>query len=263
MELCKCSCDQGTKGGNDYIHGHNQRGKVSYTSNGRWAVNYDCCSECGTTEIAHNSHGLCKRCYRRKLYLLKKEKEGRWSKLYVKCVGCGKIDRPHKAKGLCDRCYSNETNRNHDKKRWNFGAWSWYYDECKKCGTTNVEHAANSLCKSCYDQEKRNVGSCIPCPVYAVMVNKLNQHLTMKAKKCEKHYEYQKEMFSKYFESDLNLKDISDELGGMDRHTITIQFVRFFGKEKTKIRNEKVRCCNISEKAVINNNYKNRFGTVV
>lgn len=263
MKLCKCGCGQEVKAGNVYVHGHNQRGRVSYTSGNRWAVNYDSCVGCGTTEIPHNCQGLCRKCYRRKLYIAKKEKECRWSKVYTKCIACGKTDRPHKAKGLCDRCYSNETARNSGKKKRNFGAWSWYYDECKKCGTIGVEHAANGLCKSCYDQEKRVLSGCVPCPVCNVMVNKLNQHLTMRSKKCDKHYEYQKEMFSKYFESDLNLNDITNELDGMDRHAITRQFVRFFGKEETKVRNEKVRRCNISEKAVINFNCKNRFGTVV
>lgn len=128
-------------------------------------------------------------------------------------------------------------------------------DRCKQCGTTEVRHVKDGLCYNCYEQSKRELSGCVPCPVCNVMVRSLNQHLTMKSKKCDKHYEYQKEMFSKYFESDLNLNGISNELDGMDRHAITRQFVRFFGKEETKVRNEKVRRCNISEKAVINHNY--------
>jgi len=31
----------------------------------RWARDYDSCTKCGTTTIAHLSHGLCKPCYRR------------------------------------------------------------------------------------------------------------------------------------------------------------------------------------------------------
>lgn len=33
----------------------------------RWARNYNCCIECGTTKRKHNSHGLCVNCYARKL----------------------------------------------------------------------------------------------------------------------------------------------------------------------------------------------------
>jgi hypothetical protein len=263
-KLCKCGCGQEVKGGNDYIHGHNQRGKVSYTSGDRWAVNYDACVECGTVDLPHAGRGLCRKCYKKYLYNNKKNNIGRWAQRYSKCVGCGKVDRPHKAKGLCDRCYGNEINRINGIKKRNFGAWSWYYDRCKQCGTTAVDHASNGLCKGCYDQSKRDLSNCVECPVCGAMVTKLNQHLTLKSKKCKEHYNYQHDLYKKYFESDLNLDDIAGEIGGgTERHSVSDQFTRFFGKEKTKERNENVRRCNISEKAVINHNSNNRFGTVV
>jgi len=29
----------------------------------RWARNYECCQICGTTEIKHQGHGLCRKCH--------------------------------------------------------------------------------------------------------------------------------------------------------------------------------------------------------
>jgi len=262
-KLCKCGCGQEVKEGNYYIHGHNRQGKASYTSGSRWAVDYDACVECGTVDLPHAGRGLCKKCYKRSLYIAKKEKEGRWSRLYTECISCGTTDFPHRAKGLCRSCYDKLRNVEKGKKVRNFGGWSWYYDKCKKCGTTEIKHVKDGLCYDCYEQSKRDLSECVSCPICGVMVNNLNQHLTMKSKRCKEHYNYQKSLFEKYFNSDLNLEDISTELGGMDRHAITRQFIRFFGKEKTKERNENVRRCNISEKAVINHNSNNRFGTVV
>lgn len=262
-KLCRCGCGQEVKEGNDYIHGHNQRGKASYTSGDRWAVNYDACVECGTVDLPHVGRGLCRKCYKKCLYNNKKNNVGRWSQKYSKCIDCGKTDRPHKAKGLCDRCYGNVISRKNGVKRRAFGSWSWYYDKCERCGTKEVKHVKDGLCYDCYEQSKRDPSECVFCPICDIMVSSLNQHLTMKSKHCEEHYNYQKELFEKYFKSDLSLDDISKELDGMDRHAITRQFIRFFGKEETKERNENVRRCNISEKAVINHNSNNRFGTVV
>ena len=263
-KLCKCGCGQEVKEDNDYIHGHNRQGRASYTSGDRWAIGYAACVECGTVDFPHAGRGLCRKCYKKYLYNNKKNNIGRWAQKYSKCVSCGKTDRPHKAKGLCDKCYGNKINRANGIKKRNFGAWSWYYDRCKECGTVSIEHASNGLCKDCYDQAKRDLSDCVECPVCGVMVTKLNQHLTLKSKKCKEHYNYQYNLYKKYFDSDLNLDDIADEIGsGTERHSVSDQFTRFFGKEKTKERNENVRRCNISEKAVINYNSNNRFGTIV
>lgn len=263
LKLCKCGCGQKVKETNDYIHGHNRQGLVSCTSGERWAINYDCCTECGTTESPHAGKGLCKKCYKRNLYLTKKEKLGRWSRSFDECIECGKTDFTHRAKGLCSRCYDKKVNFKKGIKVRNFGAWSWYHEKCTQCGTTTAKHAKGGLCYDCDRLLKRDKASCVACPVCGILVNKLSQHLTMKSKKCNKHYEYQKDMLYKYFTSDLNLEDISEELDGMDRHAVTKQFIRFFGKEETIARNEIVRRCNISEKAVINHNKNNRFGTII
>jgi len=36
-----------------------------YLREGEWALKWDCCQGCGTTEIPHHSKGLCRKCYRR------------------------------------------------------------------------------------------------------------------------------------------------------------------------------------------------------
>jgi len=261
MNLCKCGCGFHASGGNEYVHGHNRRRLVSYTSGIRWSMKYDACVKCGTIEKRHVGKGLCTKCHRALRYRLKKEgKIGKWSRKYDKCIDCGRTDRPHHANGKCSACRVNHLNREKGKLKRNFGAWSWYYDKCQKCGTKKRPHAAKGLCIDCYrildNKEKHR------CPVCSAKVSNLNQHLSMKAKKCNKHRKYQLKRFKMYFDSDMNLSDIGKELK-MDRHSITRQFIKYFGKEKTQKRNELIRRCNISEKAVINENYKNMYGTVV
>jgi hypothetical protein len=36
---------------------------------GQWSRNYDKCTQCGTTDIPYGAKGLCKKCYRKKLYV--------------------------------------------------------------------------------------------------------------------------------------------------------------------------------------------------
>jgi len=260
--VCKCGCGKEVKPGNVYIHGHNRSGLLSNTKNGRWSTHYDMCIKCGSTTIKHSGKGMCIKCRRKFIYGLKKQNIGKWSQKYTKCVQCGTDKVPHKAKGLCRKCYANDANRKKGKFKRTFGQWAWYYKECKQCGTTIVPHCKDGFCVHCYEQNKRDLNKCTPCPVCGVMVEKLNQHLTMRSKKCKDHYNYQYEMFKHYFVSDLSLKDIANEIDG-ERHAVTRQFKRFFGEKETMIRNEKVRACNISEKAVINHNSNNRFGTIV
>ena len=261
MNLCKCGCGFYAADGNEYIHGHNRCGMASYTAGDKWSMKYNACVDCGTTEKKHVGKGLCTKCHRALRYKLKKEgKIEKWSRKHDKCIECGRSDRPHAAEGLCGACYTNHLNRKKGKLKRNFGAWSWYYDKCQKCGTTKRSHAANGLCIDCYripNSKERH-----KCSVCSAKVNKLSQHLAMRSKKCEKHNAYQRKRLKMYFDSDLNLADISKELK-MDRHSTTRQFVKYFGKEKTQKRNELIRRCNISEKAVINKNYKNMYGTIV
>jgi len=264
MNLCKCGCGKPVKFGNDYIHGHNRRGLCSFTTNGKWSVKYNKCIKCGTTDYQHQAKGLCTSCYSKALYIDRKNKRLKgWAKNYNCCINCGRVDRPHVANGLCGTCYVNNLNRQKGKLKRNFGAWSWYYDRCQGCGTTKRPHAKDGLCYDCFRESKRNLSNDYKiCPVCGVKVNSLNQHLAMRARKCEEHRIYQHDRLKVYFDSNLNLHDIGEKLG-MDRHAVTRQFVKYFGKEVTKERNELIRCYNISDKAVINFNYKNMFGTVV
>ena len=261
MDLCRCGCGFRPIDGNEYIHGHNRRDLASYTHGNRWSMNYNKCQKCGTTEIKHAGKGLCRKCYKKYLYNERKNSV-RWSNKYDSCIDCGRIDRPHHANGRCGTCYINNLNRKKGKLKRNFGAWSWYHDKCVGCGTTKRKHVKNGLCVDCYKASKRDLSKAEVCPVCKVKVTKLNQHLAMRARRCEKHQKYQRDRFKIYFDSDLNLDDISKELNA-DRHSITRQFIKYFGEKETNDRNESVRRCNISEKAVINHNYKNMYGTIV
>jgi len=263
IKYCKCGCGLEVKGQNDYIRGHNRKGLQSCTiPEGKWAINYDKCITCGTTDITHCAKGMCKSCYKKYLYEKSKNKK-RWSEKYEKCIDCGRKDRPYKANGRCNTCYVNNLNRKKGVKKRNIGGWSWYYDKCIKCGTKSVPHVKKGLCRNCYEESKRGNNAIVKCPVCGVNVIKLNQHLSMMAKKCEKHREYQYNLLKKYFDSDLGLDSISKELGGMDRHAITRVFKKVFGEAETKKRNKAVKSCLCSEKSSIGFNSKNRFGTVV
>ena len=258
---CKCGCGQEVEEGNTYVHGHNRRGLPSNTvPDGKWSQNYDRCIECGTTEIPYGGKGMCMRCYSKYLYKNADTKE-KWSLRYKCCIDCGRTDRLHSAHGRCVACMSNHRNRINGIQKRNIGAWSWYYDKCTKCGTTERPHVADGLCRDCYDEEKRGDKTLEKCPVCGVMVEKLNQHLTMRSKKCEKHLKYLYDTYKIYFDSDLGLYSIAEELN-TDRHTITGVFRRLFGVEETKRRNAAVKSCLISARAKIGFNHNNRFGKV-
>lgn len=263
MELCKCGCGEKVKKGNLFVHGHNRRGSKSHTSGNRWSMKYDKCVSCNSTKHKHQGNGLCKKCYSKELYNIKKSNVGKWAKNYDRCIDCGRIDRPHQANGRCGTCQVNNLNRQKGIKERNFGAWSWYYDKCKKCGTTERPHAAEGLCYDCYEISKRDLSNGYEvCPVCGTKVIKLNQHISMRAKKCENHRKYQRDLFEMYFKNDLGMDDMAKELN-MGRHAISKNFTKFFGKEKTIKRNQRVKSCLCSEKAALNYNPKNKFGTVV
>ncbi len=267
MNLCKCGCGKEVcKERNlpGFIHGHNRRGLVSHTSGNKWSMKYDKCRKCGTTKKKHVGKGLCTKCHRTWRYELKKtEKFEKWSREHNCCIDCGRIDRSHQANGRCGTCYVNNLNRQKGIKKRNFGVWSWYYDKCQGCGTTERHHAKNGLCRDCYDTSKRDLSNGYEiCPVCDAKVVRLNQHISMRAKKCKDHKRYQRDLFEMYFKSDLGLDDIAEELK-VERHAVTKNFRKYFGRKETIKRNQRVKSCLISESAVINYNTKNKYGTVV
>ncbi len=204
--LCFCGCGQAAKVGNRYIKGHNRRGRVSHTNNGKWSKFYDKCRECGETTRRHQRDGYCTACARRLMYSGKMEKKrdpnkGRWSKEHDKCVGCGTVERVHASKGLCGNCWQNDRSRKIGITKRNFGAWSWYSDSCVMCKKTESPHNAKGMCSKCYDEsirvdkygERSDFEECSVCGVKTV---KLNQHISMKSKKCVKHLK----LYNKYYD---------------------------------------------------------------
>lgn len=227
---------------------------------GKWSQHYDKCIECGTVEISYGGKGLCTRCYKKHLYKTFETRK-RWAPEHDHCIDCGRVNRPHASHGRCVTCDGNYRAHMKGIQKRNFGAWSWYYDKCVKCGTTERSHASNGLCCDCYEESKR-VGKVLEkCPVCGVNVEKLTQHLTMRAKKCKEHSNYLQGMYKVYFESDLGLYDIAEKLN-TTRHTVTKQFRRLFGVEETKQRNAAVKSLLCSSRAKIGFNYNNKFGTV-
>ena len=264
VKLCECGCGEQVVKNNKYIHGHNRAGAASYTSGAKWSMQHECCVECGTTELKHVGRGLCTACHRRFQYEFRKTNTGKWSQKFDKCITCGTTERQHKANGRCLTCFGLERRQSKGARTALKNSWSRFSDKCLICGTTEIEHSANGLCMNCHNNQQRDLTNCVACPVCGVLVEKLNQHLTMKSKKCQKHNDYQAGVFKKYFESDLSLEDIVVDMGGdADRHMITRQFSKFFGRQETIKRNKAVKSCYCSENAAINYNAKNRFGTLV
>ncbi len=72
-----------------------------------WSLYHECCSDCSTTERRHVGHGLCQRCYRRRLRAgsLPERSERPWSSIADACRNCGGTDRKHVAHGLCGPCH--------------------------------------------------------------------------------------------------------------------------------------------------------------
>ncbi|HUW12356.1 MAG TPA: HNH endonuclease signature motif containing protein [Anaerolineae bacterium] len=158
----------------------------------KWSRKHDCCTSCGTTEIRHNGHGLCRRCSREEPRIYK---TGRWSTKHDHCVSCGGTDSPHIARGLCRRCYGSrwyQKNRKRvkahyreDRKRlkaqsaayyWEnrervlardrgkrrataagrrYFVWSKEYPYCQQCRTTVAPHAGHGLCCRCIQRWRR------------------------------------------------------------------------------------------------------------
>jgi hypothetical protein len=262
MVLCKCGCGQEVKKGNLYVHGHNRRGLSScVVPDGKWSIKYDKCVKCGTIKFPHVGKGLCIKCYKKYFYEVSKTKI-RWSRNYKCCTDCGRTDRPYKANGRCGTCYVNNLNRQKGVKKREIGAWSWYYDKCKECGTIDRPHASHGLCYDCYEASKRDLSNGYEtCPVCGVKVKNLNQHLSMRSKKCDEHFNYLRDMYKMYFESDLGMVDMAKELN-VCTGAILRNFIRFFGKEQTAKRNKCVKSRLCSENAAINFNSNNRFGTI-
>lgn len=81
----------------------------------RWARDWDCCQECGTTESPHCARGLCKQCYGHWHYLAHGEEyharylartpnRQRRAVRLIHCPECGR-NLKHYCKGFCKTCY--------------------------------------------------------------------------------------------------------------------------------------------------------------
>lgn len=67
----------------DNIRDRNAKGRMPYGTrtndkNGRWALKYDACIECGTTEHPHKQHGRCSLCHWRWYNPQRREAQARW-----------------------------------------------------------------------------------------------------------------------------------------------------------------------------------------
>lgn len=254
--LCKCGCGGEAKVGNSFIKGHNRRGLVSFTSNGRWSIGYDCCRECGTIDRKHNRDGYCAACARRlkysgKLQLKRDLIGGRWSRKYDCCQDCGTVQRPHQSSGLCGNCWQALRRRRLGVRKRIVGRWSMGFDCCKKCGTAEVEHNAKGLCNACYDEtirEEKFDCEFEVCPICDIKTVKLQQHVSMRAKKCIRHLELYNKFYNDIvstFSTEKTSGQVSKELNITKRRVLNIWHENFTDTE-IKDRGEKIRVSKIS-----------------
>ena len=198
--LCECGCGEGARGTNRFVKGHNRRGLVSFTSNGRWSMDWDCCIGCGTTKTKHYRDGYCNNCARKLLRSggLERKRDltgGRWSREFDCCQGCGTVEREHHARGFCGTCLQEQRARVRGAVKRVVGKWSLYYEKCLVCGSLDKPHVGHGLCYDCYEAKKREgkigvvLDSFITCSICGAKVLKYQQHLSMKSHTCIKHLE--------------------------------------------------------------------------
>jgi len=253
--LCECGCQKELSPIQErFLHGHNRKGLVSNTKGERWARDYDKCRVCGTKHRKHQREGLCSACARRELYhgnLEKKHRlvpENKWATHYTACIDCGRQDRQHASHGRCITCAMNFRNRQEGKPKRNFGGWSWYHQACMRCGTTEISHAANGLCVRCYQSAASGVPNDKKCPVCLAPVNKLFQHISMKAKSCPEHQEYlilQEEKAKELFSSEKTSNEISQE-NIFGKRFVLKTWHKHFSDEEIVNRGEGIRVSKIS-----------------
>lgn len=250
--LCACGCGEKLNTTQKkFKHGHNRKGKISCTTNGRWAMKYDCCQECGTTEIKHRRDGLCSNCTRRALYQGRINKKRTyiktWSRKHIKCIVCGTKDRTHHANGRCARCHMNTLNRQLGVPKRDIGGWSWYYKRCKNCKTIEISHAGYGLCSRCYLSRKQKTDNDKSCPVCCAPINKLFQHISMIAKSSEEHRKYLEEqeiIARNLFFTEKTSQELADE-HPFGKRFLLRTWHKHFSDEEIVERGEKIRVSKI------------------
>ena len=102
-------------------HGHIatlNRLRFPNVANGRWAENFDACTQCGKDDKPHASNGVCFRCYDRAYQKRKRLEAGAipskvrrevWSvdwdgNIYYACLDCGRSTTRPGARGRCQTC---------------------------------------------------------------------------------------------------------------------------------------------------------------
>ena len=79
-----------------------------------WSREYDCCRQCGRTDVKHQAQGYCRGCYRKMQYNKGKDKNRqRWSRKYECCIKCGTTTVIHAGHGLCRTCASLQHRKEH------------------------------------------------------------------------------------------------------------------------------------------------------
>ena len=159
------------------------------------------------------------------------------------CIcGCGKEAK-----------FGNKKQRNRKlgMRERNFGAWSWYYDCCVGCKTVDKPHNAKGMCVDCYEEVKRNekFGENLDtCPVCGVRVEKAQQHIAMKSRKCEKHLKLYNKFYADIvsaFSTEKTSQKVSEDFNSTKKRVLKIWHENFTDDEIKK-RGEEIRVSKIS-----------------
>jgi len=186
--------------------------------------------------------------------------DGRWSREYECCVECGRTDIRYSSNGRCELCNAKKHVRDRGGVNRVEGKWSMHAEKCVHCGTTEVPHSARGLCEVCHRREREGTFGLneIECPICNTLVSRLDQHLALKSKTCEKHnvlYNKSTEEIIYLFSTDLTSGDVSIKMNTAKGKVLKIWHENFSNEDITD-RGERIRVSKISGE----NNYL--YGTV-
>ena len=151
----------------------------------RWGVKYSCCLWCGTTDVKYKANGFCKKCYY-KFYNVDYEKKhnalcslcekvGSISTKKDNKVICKRCYKKHYFKLKKKRCYFCSALARIDKKVGSIEICHTCYDKikprpkrlCKICNEFEESHLKEDggfICKYCYGHiHEKNRRECVNC----------------------------------------------------------------------------------------------------